>query len=235
MFDSLSALLTLICIGALSKSRSVGSAELLRKTESLISSVLSAAVLFSGGVFAYNSLERLMYPTPIWFSMQYFYIVAATAAAKLILFVIYRRMNKSIGSTAVRVMTYDCILDFFVTAVTLISLIASATGFFSADALCGIVISIIIIVSAAKLLRESIINLIGYVPLSVREEIEELFASAGVDCSEFEARFDSGKETVCYLSFKNAQAQEKAEKIYSDIKNITSVTVKTVKETENNG
>lgn len=235
MFDALSAALTLFCIGALSKRRSVGSAELLRKGENLISGVLSAVVLFSGLTFAYNSLERLMYPTPIWFSMRYFYIVAGTAAAKLILFAVYKRMNKELDSSAVRVMTYDCILDFFVTAVTLISLIASATGFFSADAICGTVISIIIILGALKMLRQSIKGIIGYVPYEVREEIEELLKTAGVDTDKVDARFECGEETVCYLTCRDRETQEKAEKIYSEIINRTSVKMKTVKETENDG
>ena len=235
MFDSLSALVTLVCFYLLCKSTSVGSSSLLKKGEDLISCLLSLSLLVSGAYFAYNSAERLMYPTPIWFSMKYFYIVAATAAAKLVMLVLYKKMNKSIGSSAVKVMTYDCILDFFVTAVTLISLGASASGFFAADGICGIIISITVIITAVKILKESLVRLIGFVPAELREQIGEILRKAEADTDKIEARFERGDEICCYVVFKDDETMKKAENTYSEIKKITSVTMKTVKETENNG
>lgn len=235
MFDSLSALLTLVCFYLLGKSTAIGSGELLKKSEHLISCVLSASVLFSGAYFAYNSAERLMYPTPVWFSMKYFYIVASTAVAKLLMLVIYKKMNKKIGSSAVKVMTYDCVLDFFITAVTLTSFGISATGFFASDGICGIIISIIIITGAAKILKENICKVTGFVPTDIREQIEEIFLKADIDPTMIEARFERDDTLYCYAVYKDAETTEKAEKLYSEIKKITSVTMKTVKETENNG
>ncbi len=85
------------------------------------------------------------------------------------------------------------------------------------------------------MLRENIRKTLGYVPLSVREEIEEVLRSADVDCSKLDARFECTEGIQCFVVYNDAQTQEKAEKLYSEIKKITSVTMKTVKETENNG
>ena len=235
LFDGLSAVITLICIGTLAKSYLIGSDKMLHKAERLMSGVLSLTVLFSGAYFAYSSFERLMYPAPLWFSMRYFYVLAGTALAKLVMFFIYKAMNKAVGSDTVKVMAYDCVLDFFITAVTVISLIASATGFFSADAFCGIGISVLVIIGAVKLLRESVRTVIGYVPEEVREKTEQLLTEAGIDCSKLSAEFVCGEETVCYISYSDSDTMEKAERLYSDIKKETHISMKTLKEINRNG
>ncbi len=229
MFDGISALVTLICIGALAKNILVGTKALVKKAEELLSLMLCISVLISGVYFGYNSLERLMYPTPIWFSMKYLYILIATALAKLGMHFVYRLMNKKARSEVVRIMSYDCILDFFITSVTVVSLIASSKGTFSVDAFCGIFISAVIIFGAVKMLISHLKKLVGYVPAENREEIERIFSENGIDSEELDIAFSYENDIAGYISYENSETEKKAELLYEEIKKATDINLKTVK------
>lgn len=229
MFDGLSAVVTLVCLGTLSKSTLIGSGSVMKKAETLVSSVLCVTVLISGAYFAYSSAERLMYPTPIWFSMRYLYVLIGTAIAKLVMFFVYKAMNRKIQSDTVKVMAYDCVLDFFITAVTVITLAVSGAGAFSADAFCGIFISIFIIVGAIKLLKGYVVRIIGYVPYEKRQKLEEILLSADIEAEGLDTRFEVGDSIFCYISYEDAETERRAESLCSEILKATGITVRTVK------
>jgi len=228
MFDGLSALITAVCLGFLGKKLLVGSAATVKKAESLLTLVLSTLVFISGAYFAYTSLERLIYPTPIWFSMKYLYLLGATALFKLVMFLVYRTVNKKLSSQVVRIVAYDCILDFFITAVSIISLWVSAKGSFSLDAFCGLFISTVIIVGAVKVLLEYIRKAVGYVPAEKRERLGEILSESGVDLSLTDVFFEYGDGLTGYISFEDSSLKEKAELLYDKIREETDISLKTV-------
>ncbi|MBR5826653.1 MAG: cation transporter [Clostridia bacterium] len=228
MFDGLSVLLTALCLGFFGKSLLIGTSAAVRKTEELLSLILSTLVFISGIYFAYTSLERLIYPTPIWFSMKYLYLLMGTALFKLIMFLVYRRANRRLDSQVVKIMSVDCILDFFITAVTIISLFVSARGSFSLDAFCGLFISTVIIISAVKGLFDFIRRVIGYVPAEKRERLGEILSEGGIDLSRTDVFFAYESEVTGYISFENSHEREKAELLYGRIKEETEITLKTV-------
>ncbi|MBR3817179.1 MAG: cation transporter [Clostridia bacterium] len=228
MFDGLGALLTAVTLGILGRSLLVGAVAVKRKTEELLSLVLSALVLCGGAYFAYTSLERLIYPTPVWFSMKYLYILAATATFKLVMFFVYRFMNRKIGSSTVKVMTYDCLLDFCITAVTVVSLAVSAAGSFSVDAVCGLGISAVIITGAVKMLTDKLRRVSGYVPAEKRELIEDLLKKHGFEKEKTEISFFYEESITGYISFADFPDRERVELLYKEIKQETDITMKTV-------
>lgn len=228
MFDALGALLTAVALGALGKSLFTGSRAVMRRAEELLSLALSVLVLISGAYFAYTSLERLMYPTPIWFSMKYLSVLIATALFKLIMFFVYRLMNKRAQSQTVKVMTWDCMLDFCITAVTVVSLAISARGSFSFDALCGLAISAVIITGAFRMLADKLRRLSGYVSAEKREVIEAFFSEHGIDSAKVQIIFIYEEELTGYISFGDEASREKAEALYEAVRQQTDITLKTV-------
>ena len=110
-----------------------------------------------------------MYPTSVSYRTQYLYILIATALAKLFMYTVLKSLGKKGKSDILRLMSLDCVLDFFITSVTVMTLLISTYGNYSADALCGIIISIIITVSAVKSLLAYCRKLIGYLPAKERE------------------------------------------------------------------
>lgn len=168
-FDCLSAAVTLICLSVLSGNTDLSSRSYISKAEDFLTFIISAIIGFTGFYFAYSSIERLMYPTSISYRTKYLYILIATALAKLIMSAVLRYLNSKGRSDILKLMSLDCILDFFITSVTVMTLLISTYGNYAADALCGIVISIIITVSAVKAVFEACRKLIAYLPSKERE------------------------------------------------------------------
>lgn len=178
LFDSLSGLVTLIFMAAIIR-KSSGSMNLaVDKCEQLFSLAIAMCVTGAGLYFGYTAFERLMYPTPVWFTAYYAITISAAALVKVVLFLIYGRFEKKSKSPVIRIMKFDCILDFFITVMTLITLIISKNGSYAVDAVFGIVISIIITVSAVRLVISSAKTLVNYVPSAVLEKVEEIIPQA---------------------------------------------------------
>lgn len=121
------------------------------KSEELINILISAVVLITGGAFAYISLERLMYPVPVWYSSLYAVIIAVTAAVKLGLVFFFKISAKKLGSDSIKGISTDSLLDFFITLCTLISFTLSALVDFSLDGAAGMIISIVLVAEGIKM------------------------------------------------------------------------------------
>ena len=155
MFDSLSGLAAFICFAALLSSSSDGTRAIIKKAEQFFSFVMSVIILLTGLYFAYNSLERLFYPTPISYLTRYLVMLIVTVAVKFIMFFAYRGVYRITGSPIIKVMAADSILDCFITLATVMSLTVSQYVEFAVDAVFGLVISTVLVTSAVKLAKKS--------------------------------------------------------------------------------
>ncbi len=173
-FDSLTGVLGFALLITLTKKRNPVTLYKVKKTEQLLSFVISATVAFSAFYFAYNSLERLTYPTPVSFMVKYLVIILLTAAVKLVMFVLLRLYAKKSGSSVVRLIALDSLLDFFITAVTALTLILSVNGKYAVDAFCGIGISGVILFGAVKSILSALSRLTESPEKDKREKIEKL-------------------------------------------------------------
>ncbi|MDD6022045.1 MAG: cation transporter [Oscillospiraceae bacterium] len=179
LFDSLSGLLSLICLGAVIKSSDPSTQSIVKKSEQLLSFIMAIIVALTGFYFAYSSLERLMYPTPVWYMEKYLIMLLLTAAAKIVMWFVYRLWSKNVDSPVIKVMSFDCILDFFITCVTILTLILSKNGGYSFDAIFGLIISTVIVVSAVRMTVTGAAQLINYVSADRRNAVEEALEGLG--------------------------------------------------------
>lgn len=169
LFDSLSGLISLLFLSFLASSMDASSKSYISKAEDLLTFIMSVIIGFTGFYFAYSSLERFMYPTSVSYRTSYLYILIATALAKLAMYGVFRYLYSKSKSDILKVMSADCILDFCITSVTVMTLLISTYGSYAADALCGMVISIVVTVSAVKMIIANICKLIGYIKKDTRE------------------------------------------------------------------
>ena len=224
LFDSLSGGLALGCLLFLGTDKTLLSKALVRNCENLLSFIMSIIVGIAGFSFAYSSLERLMYPTPVWYREKYLYILIATALVKLLMHFVFRALGKKTPSPVIRVMAFDSLLDFFVTSVTVMTLLASKQGSYSFDAFCGIGISIVLFVSAVKMIISSTAKLIGYVSKAKREALENILIQAvGKENIKNITLFDGGDEVEA-----QAELMSRTDLLceaLSKIKNETGITV----------
>lgn len=159
-FDCLSGALAIGAIVALGRIRNEEGEKIVRRTQNLLSFVMSVIVAFSGFYFAYNSLERFVYPTPVNYLEKYLYLILGTTAAKLMMIFVFRYLGKKADSPVIKVMAVDGVLDFFVSGVTVLTLILTKSGGYAFDAVAGIVIGVIITVGAIKLVISSVKQII---------------------------------------------------------------------------
>ena len=198
MFDSLSGLAAFICFAALLSSTSEAARAIIKKSEQFFSFVMSVIILLTGLYFAYNSLERLFYPTPISYLTHYLVLLMITVAVKLIMFFAYRGVYRVTGSPIIKVMAADSLLDCFITLATVMSLTVSQYAEFAIDAVFGIVISIALIISALKLAKKSGAVMLDFVGSEKREETEKIFSSLGVEVEYIPYR-RTGTETEAFV------------------------------------
>ena len=131
----------------------------LGKTEDLIEFIISVAITVSGIYFGYVSVERIMYPMPVWFSVQYAVVIGVTAMIKLSLALFLGR-NKN-GGGIIKGIATDSLMDFFITLCSLISFTLSSIIGYSADGVAGVIISITMTVQGIKALIASCTELTG--------------------------------------------------------------------------
>lgn len=155
-FDSLSGALAVASVVALAKVQTENGEKIVKRTQNLLSFVMSVVVAFSGFYFAYNSLERLFYPTPVSYMEKYLWLIVGTTAIKLFMIFVFRFLGKKADSPIIKVMAVDGILDFFVSGVTVLTLVLTKSGGYAYDAVCGIAIGIIIMAGAVKLVVTSV-------------------------------------------------------------------------------
>lgn len=159
-FDCLSGALAVGAFVALGRIRNEEGEKIVRRTQSLLSFVMSVIVAFSGFYFTYNSLERFVYPTPVNYLEKYLYLILGTTVAKLMMIFVFRYLGKKADSPVIKVMAVDGVLDFFVSGITVLTLILTKSGGYAYDAVAGVVIGVIITVGAIKLVVSSVKQII---------------------------------------------------------------------------
>lgn len=221
LFDSASALLTLIFVSSL------GSELFSKKAEQLLSFIISCFICFSGAYFLYSSAERLMYPTPVWYNTRFLALLCFTCLAKLVLFFALRRVGTRNKSPVIHLMSTDSLLDFFISGTTVLTLLLSANGKYALDALCGIFISIVILINAAKSIIGSVKLLINFVSRDKRTKARELLEKCEAVKDIISLDFVDSSVCIAKVTFAY-QADEYSEavrKVCDDIMNLTEIKV----------
>ena len=219
LFDGISCVAAMLCFYFINKGRDRFSHALMKKTEQLVSLALSLIIFAVGTVFFYNSVERLMYPTPVWFAVNYFYVLLITAAVKLLMFFYLRYKAARLDSNTIRLMSVDSLTDFFITAVTVLTLFISQKGSYSFDAFGGIIISIFIVVTAVKNICQSVASMLGIEKKEKRERLEQLLDEF-VGCDSYEAELSFLSEKRVYLKAEkkidDSGLEELKKKVYNE-------------------
>lgn len=220
MFDSLSGLVTFICLMCVASSAKADADPVIRKAEQLFSFIISVITTLAGFYFLYNSLERFLYPAPVWYMTKYLVLVCVTAVAKLIMFMFCRLMSKKSASSVIRVLALDSLLDFFITCATVISLVLSQNAGVAVDAIFGLVISCVIIISAVKMVLSGATSLINFVSSERRETVRKIICGnpAVINCVDIKYLTDSD-DVYAYarISFQEDADSAQIEKAVSQI------------------
>lgn len=149
------------------------------KTEDLINLMLSTVIVITGAYFLYTSLQRLLFPIPVTFSVRYAVMIGITVLVKVFMIFFFRYEKKKLESPVMANFYLDSVLDFFISLCVLITFAVSAYVRYSVDAFTGIIVSAVILVSGIRALAEVASTIAGKRNDDLCEEAEELIKENG--------------------------------------------------------
>lgn len=120
------------------------------RVQSLASFVIGMILAVTGAYFAYNGVERLMYPVAISYLKKYAILIGVTIIVKAAMGFVYYCLNKKSKSPVFKALIADSILDTVITISSLLSLTLSVKINFAIDSIISIAIGLIVCVSAVK-------------------------------------------------------------------------------------
>lgn len=126
------------------------------RTEYLAGFIVALAAAVMGGLFLFRSLNRLAMPEPVFFGVQSCVLISVGVPVKLGMALFYMFVNKKVKSKALGAIMMDSFLDTGITATSLISFAVSSEVDFAADAIFGIVLSVVVMAFAVIMLWDNI-------------------------------------------------------------------------------
>lgn len=126
--------------------------------------IISIIVIVIGIELGRSSIDKIINPTPTVFSTVLIILLVAAIAIKLWQGLFYRSLGKKINSVALSATSQDSFNDCIATTVVLIGVLITRFTGFDVDGYFGIAVSIFIIISGLKLVKETTDPLIGIAP-----------------------------------------------------------------------
>ena len=139
--------------------------------EYLASLIVSIVIMFVGFELAKSSIEKIISPQAIDFSLIIVAILSVSIIAKLILCVYNAKTAKRICSSTLKATAADCRNDAIVTSVILIATIVEYFTGYSIDGFAGLFVAGFILFSGIMLVRETSSPILGKKNDGVLKEI----------------------------------------------------------------
>lgn len=128
--------------------------------------LVSIIILIIGGFLAESSIKKIINPSPIETNNFYFLLVILITAIfiKIWQCLFYRKAGKKINSKALIASSFDSLTDVLSTISVLVSLIIAHLWGILIDGYIGLAVSLFIIYSGIKLVKDTISPLLGEAP-----------------------------------------------------------------------
>lgn len=126
--------------------------------------MVSLLIILVGYELLKSSVERIIHPVPVNFSLPAFLIIIFAVLTKIWLFLFNRFLSKTIDSKALLATSFDSLSDVIATGCIGLSLLASLFTALPLDGYVGIIVAAIILYSGITLTKETISPLLGEVP-----------------------------------------------------------------------
>lgn len=129
--------------------------------EYLTGTIIAYFIFLMGVVFAKESIDKIIRPEMLNLSNITYIVLVAAVIMKLLQMVVYLDLAKDSKSTTIKAMAYDSRNDAISTLVVLISMLVIGIFKVNIDGFMGLIVSIFIILSSIKLIKETIDPLLG--------------------------------------------------------------------------
>ena len=144
--------------------------------------IVAFIVVAIGLMLGKSSVEKIIAPTPLSFSTVTFLVLGAAILTKLFLALLYYDFGKAISSDALKASAADSRNDVIATCSVLVAGFIYYFSGLNLDGYMGVAVSLFILISGIKLVKETVDPLLGTPPSKdlVKEIKEKLLAYDGV-------------------------------------------------------
>ncbi len=136
------------------------------RAEYLFSIGLALIIMVVGSQFLFKSVERIITPSPVEFSLWSAILLIISIGGKGWLYTFYKAIGKRIDSIIIEATAADSLSDILITTVVLLGLIASVFVDLPIDGYLGVFVSFVIIKNGFEIFRDSTSSLVGREPSS---------------------------------------------------------------------
>lgn len=127
--------------------------------------VVSFFIFLMGFELGKSSIEKIINPEDVKFSIVSIIVLAVAILAKLWLAYFNHKLYKITGNINMKAVMQDSINDSIATGATMIALLISAfTPFKRADGIIGVIVTVIVIIAGIQIVKDIISNLLGKAP-----------------------------------------------------------------------
>ncbi len=126
--------------------------------------IVAFIVLIFGVELMKSSVDRIINPTEITYSLWAIVVLVLSIAGKIWLGLFNRKLGKAINSTAMTAVFTDCISDSGATAVTIVSMLLAHFAKINIDGILGVIVAIIIIIAGINIIKDTLNPLLGQAP-----------------------------------------------------------------------
>ncbi|HHV65952.1 MAG TPA: cation transporter [Peptococcaceae bacterium] len=126
--------------------------------------IVSFLIILVGYELLKSSVERIIHPVPVNFSLPVLFTIVVAILLKGWLFFLNRMIGKRINSHALLAAGIDSLSDMVATGCIGLALLASLFTAFPLDGYVGVLVSLLILYSGISLTKETVSPLLGEVP-----------------------------------------------------------------------
>lgn len=131
------------------------------RMEYIIAMAISMLIGVVGIEFLITSIKGIINPGTVIFSWVAFFIVLGSMVVKAGMGIMYSVMSKKLNSTVLKAAKTDSFQDVGISSLTLVAFSAQPYTTFPVDGVCGLVLAVIIIISAVKLIKDTANPILG--------------------------------------------------------------------------
>ena len=132
------------------------------KVEYIVALIISLGSLLFGCLFVFYSVERIIFPLPVYFAWLYFGLLFLTVIAKIIMAIVYHFEYKKSHSAIMRSLMLDAIMDACITGCAVICYGVSSRTNTVIDAILGVILGVMILVFTVKSIIGACQGLLDY-------------------------------------------------------------------------
>lgn len=123
--------------------------------------IISLLILSMGVIFAKTSIEKIISPEEITINIATYLVLIIAIIGKAIQMIVYLDFSKTINSATIKANAVDARNDIITTSAVLIAIIIMGVLKINIDAYMGLSISIFIVITAGKMVKETTDPLLG--------------------------------------------------------------------------